>query len=86
MVAWGCAAIVASSCSDDEPGPSSGRTHCGICRSGTSVSRGGAAGCYHHHLRPAGSCAVLVDRDNDGDLDMIGIDELDDLLFLFTNP
>jgi len=34
----------------------------------------------------AGSCAVLVDRDNDGDLDMIGIDELDDLLFVFTNP
>ena len=33
----------------------------------------------------AGSCAVLHDRDNDGTLDMTGIDELDDLLFLFTN-
>jgi len=33
----------------------------------------------------AGSCAVLHDRDNDGDLDMTGIDEIDDLLFLFEN-
>ena len=33
----------------------------------------------------AGSCAVLHDRDNDGTLDMTGIDEIDDLLFLFTN-
>jgi len=33
----------------------------------------------------AGSCAVLHDRNNDGALDMTGIDELDDLLFLFTN-
>ncbi|MCH7516350.1 MAG: T9SS type A sorting domain-containing protein [Bacteroidetes bacterium] len=33
----------------------------------------------------AGSCAVLHDRDNDGDMDMTGIDELDDLLILFTN-
>ncbi len=33
----------------------------------------------------AGSCAVLHDRDRDGDLDMTGIDELDDLLFLFEN-
>ncbi len=33
----------------------------------------------------AGSCAVFHDRDNDGTLDMTGIDELDDLLFLFTN-
>lgn len=34
----------------------------------------------------AGSCAVLHDRDGNGTLDMTGIDELDDLLFLFTNP
>jgi hypothetical protein len=33
----------------------------------------------------AGSCATLHDRDRDGDLDMTGIDELTDLLFLFTN-
>jgi FG-GAP-like repeat/Bacterial Ig-like domain len=33
----------------------------------------------------AGSCAVLHDRDNDGDMDMTGIDEIDDLLILFTN-
>lgn len=33
----------------------------------------------------AGSCATLHDRDNDGDLDMTGIDELDDLIYLFTN-
>lgn len=32
-----------------------------------------------------GSCAILHDRDNDGDLDMTGIDETDDLLFLFKN-
>lgn len=33
----------------------------------------------------AGSCATLHDRDNDGDMDMTGIDELDDIVFLFTN-
>lgn len=33
----------------------------------------------------AGSCAVLHDRDNNGTLDLTGIDERDDLLFLFTN-
>jgi hypothetical protein len=33
----------------------------------------------------AGSCATLHDRDNDGDLDMTGVDEDDDLLFLFEN-
>ncbi len=33
----------------------------------------------------AASCAVLHDRDRDGDLDMTGIDELDDLLFIFDN-
>ena len=32
-----------------------------------------------------GSCATLHDRDNDGDLDFTGIDEVDDLIFLFTN-
>lgn len=33
----------------------------------------------------AGSCATLYDRDNDGDLDFTGIDELDDLIFIFDN-
>jgi hypothetical protein len=33
----------------------------------------------------AGSCSTLHDRDNDGDLDMTGVDEEDDLLFLFEN-
>ncbi len=33
----------------------------------------------------AGSCAVLHDRDNNGTLDMTGIDEQSDLLFLFEN-
>jgi hypothetical protein len=33
----------------------------------------------------AGSCATLHDRDNDGDLDMTGVDEDDDLMFLFEN-
>ena len=33
----------------------------------------------------SGSCATLHDRDNDGDLDFTGIDEVDDLIFLFTN-
>ncbi len=33
----------------------------------------------------AASCAIFHDRDNDGDMDITGIDEVDDLLFLFTN-
>ena len=33
----------------------------------------------------AASCAILHDRDNDGDLDVSGIDEKDDLLILFEN-
>lgn len=33
----------------------------------------------------AGSCAVLHDRTGDGTLDLTGIDEMADLLFLFTN-
>ncbi len=34
----------------------------------------------------AGSCAVLHDRDNDGDLDLTGLDEQDDWIYLYTNP
>ncbi|HLF63094.1 MAG TPA: T9SS type A sorting domain-containing protein, partial [Saprospiraceae bacterium] len=33
----------------------------------------------------AGSCATFHDRENDGDLDMTGIDEEADLIFLFRN-
>ena len=33
----------------------------------------------------AASCAVFHDRDDDGDLDITGIDEVDDLLILFEN-
>lgn len=33
----------------------------------------------------AGSCAVLHDRDNDGDLDLTGLDEIDDWLYLYEN-
>ena len=33
----------------------------------------------------AASCTIFHDRDNDGDLDISGIDELDDVLILFEN-
>ena len=33
----------------------------------------------------AGSCAVLHDRDNDGDLDLSGLDEIDDWIYLYDN-
>jgi hypothetical protein len=33
----------------------------------------------------AGSCAVLHDRDNDGDLDISGLDEIDDWLYIYDN-
>ena len=46
-------------------------------------------GTFAHHqdyeAAGAASCAVFHDRDNDGDLDVTGIDEVDDLLFLFDN-
>ena len=33
----------------------------------------------------AGSCAILHDRDNDGDLDLTGFDEVDDWLYFYRN-
>ena len=38
-----------------------------------------------YNASSAGSCAILHDRDNDGDLDFTGIDELDDWIYLFDN-
>ena len=34
----------------------------------------------------AGSCAILHDRDRDGDLDITGVDEKDDKILLWENP
>ena len=34
----------------------------------------------------AGSCAIIHDRDLDGDLDITGVDEIADKIFLFVNP
>lgn len=33
----------------------------------------------------AGSCATLHDRDNDGDVDITGLDEIDDWVYLYEN-
>jgi len=33
----------------------------------------------------AGSCAVLHDRDNDGDMDLTGLDEVDDWVYFYRN-
>jgi hypothetical protein len=33
----------------------------------------------------AGSCCVLHDRDNDGDLDLSGLDEIDDWIYFYEN-
>ena len=33
----------------------------------------------------AAACITLHDRDNDGDLDMSGVDEVDDLIYLYDN-
>ncbi|HMS64483.1 MAG TPA: T9SS type A sorting domain-containing protein [Ignavibacteria bacterium] len=33
----------------------------------------------------AGSCITVLDIDNDGDMDLAGIDEVDDLLFIYKN-
>jgi hypothetical protein len=38
-----------------------------------------------YHASTAGSCVILHDRDNDGDMDITGIDEVDDLIFIFEN-
>ena len=38
-----------------------------------------------YNASTAGSCVILHDRDNDGDMDITGIDEVDDLIFIFEN-
>ncbi|MEM7201038.1 MAG: VCBS repeat-containing protein [Planctomycetota bacterium] len=52
-----------------------------------TVYRGTVAGLASRQNLPAtsaGSCALLVDFDRDGDVDILGIDELDDWVFLFA--
>ncbi len=40
---------------------------------------------YTFEATGAGSCAIIYDRDGDGDLDVTGIDEIDDLIYLYEN-
>ncbi|HQU71563.1 MAG TPA: FG-GAP-like repeat-containing protein [Calditrichia bacterium] len=47
---------------------------------------GGFSVAGDYDAESAASCAVLHDRDNDGDLDVTAIDEIADLLFIFENP
>jgi hypothetical protein len=55
----------------------------------TIYENNGSGGFINPRTLPAnvaGSCATLHDRDRDGDLDMTGIDEIEDLIFIFDNP
>ena len=47
--------------------------------------QGNFSGPIVYNASTAGSCVILHDRDNDGDMDITGIDEVDDLIFLFEN-